>query len=245
MKNLFIITGASRGIGRAIVHSLDKHFKSNDNTFFLIARDGIKLEQVKGEVNGRAVILPLDLSHPEESAIAFEEGLSKLVQEFDRCVLINNAGVIRPIGFLGTLDNRELADNVKVNLISPLLLTNSFLKIFKRSKCERIVVNISSGAGRMPIACWSGYCSSKAGMDMFAKVLREENPQVKVFSVAPGIIETDMQKDIRLTPATDFPLHSHFVHLSKTGALKSPEESGEEIVRLIKNPERFETIVSF
>ena len=245
MKNLFIITGASRGIGKAIVHSLNKHFEDNDNTFLLLARNKDKLQQVKNEIKGTVLTLQADLSDLTDSADTFKNELNKLPKDFDRCVLINNAGVIKPIGFLGTLDNNEIIKNLNVNLISAIVFTNIFLKVFKDCKGEKIVINNSSGAGRIPIACWSTYCASKAGMDMFTKVLSEENPEVKAFSVAPGIIETDMQKDIRSTPKENFPLLDEFVNFQKTGVLKTPEQSGEEFVQLIKHPDKFETIVSF
>ncbi len=244
MKNLFIITGSSRGIGRAIVFALNNHFSKDNNTFVLIARDVEKLSQLKEKLKGEVIVVGMDLADIDNVSYSFEEELSKLSKDFDRCVLINNAGIIKPIGFLGKVEGAKLAENIKVNLIAPLLLTNSFLKLFENSNCEKIVINNSSGAGRMPIVCWSAYCASKAGMDMFSKVLNEENSKVKVFSVAPGIIETDMQKDIRSTSKSDFPLLDEFVRFQQ-GMLKTPEESAEDFVKLIKNPDDFETIVSF
>ncbi len=246
MQNLFIITGASRGIGKAIVYSLNNHFENNDNTFLLIARNRDRLKKIKNEIKGNVLTLQADLSDATNVAEVFERELTKIPEDFDRCVLINNAGIIRPIGFLGTLDNEKLTENITVNLIAPLLLTNSFLKVLKNSNCDKVVINISSGAGRMPIASWSAYCASKAGMDAFSMALSAENSNVFVYSVAPGIVETDMQKDIRSTPKEDFPLLDSFINLHKTGGLKTPEQCGEEIVRLIDRPiMRLETIVSF
>ncbi|BBB31961.1 benzil reductase ((S)-benzoin forming) [Thermotomaculum hydrothermale] len=245
MKNLFIITGASRGIGKSIACALNKHFINEDNTFLLIARSKDKLDEVKKSLKGDVLSLALDLADLDKVVAVFEEELTRLDKDFDRCVLINNAGIIKPIGFLGSLNPEEIIKNLNVNLISAMLLTNSFLKVFGRLDCKKFVINNSSGAGRMPIVCWSAYCTSKAGMDMFAKVLKEENSNVYVFSVAPGIVETDMQKDIRSTPESDFPLIEEFINFQKASVLKSPEETGEEFVKLIKHPDKFETIVSF
>ncbi len=245
MKNLFIITGASKGIGRAFAIAVDKHFSKSENTYILIARDKERLVDLKKQLNGNVKIVVADLANVEESVLNFEETAGKMNGEFDKCVLFNNAGIIKPIGFLGKLNNSELAENIKVNLIAPLLFTNSFLKIFGSRECEKIIINNSSGAGRMPIVCWSAYCASKAGMDMFSKVLSEENSEVKVFSVAPGIIETDMQKDIRSTSKSDFPLLDEFINFQRANVLKTPEQSAEEFVNLIKNPDKYETIVSF
>ena len=101
MKNLFIITGSSRGIGRAIVFALNNHFSKDNNTFVLIARDVEKLSQLKEKLKGEVIVVGMDLADIDNVSYSFEEELSKLSKDFDRCVLINNAGIIKPIGFLG------------------------------------------------------------------------------------------------------------------------------------------------
>lgn len=245
MKNLFVVTGASRGIGKALALAIDREFGNDENRFILIARSREKLEELSEMLDGESIVAACDLSFVEKSIEMIEKIFEKTEKDFSRYVLVNNAGIIEPIGFVGTLETSEIVRNINVNLTSALALTNLFLNFFGKVKGEKIIVNISSGAGRMPIVCWSAYCSSKAGMDMMAKVIAEENSVVKIFSVAPGIIETDMQKVIRSSPKERFPLLDQFVMFEKSNRLKTPESSAREIVSVIKNPDRFETIVSF
>jgi len=245
MKNLFVITGASKGIGRALALRINMEFENDENRFILVARSREKLEELSELLEGESIVAACDLSFVEKSIEMIEKIFEKTEKDFSRYVLVNNAGIIEPIGFVGTLETAEIVRNINVNLTSALALTNLFLKFFGEVKGEKIIVNISSGAGKMPIVCWSAYCSSKAGMDMMAKVVAEENSAVKIFSVAPGIVETDMQKVIRSSPKERFPLLDEFLMFQKTNTLKTPDTSAEEILAIIKNPDRFETIVSF
>ncbi len=245
MKNLFLITGASRGIGRGIVEEISDQFKDEKNLFVLVSRNMERLKEVKRVLFIDAILVEADLSSPLNAVKVIEEKLRSLPEDFDRYVLVNNAGVIEPVGFLGEIENKEVEKNINVNLLSSLLLTNTFLSVFKNKKREMFILNISSGAGRMPIVCWSAYCASKAGMDMFSKVLQEENSNVRVFSIAPGIVETDMQKVIRSLDRRKFPLIDNFVRLKEEGMLKSVDKCAREIVSILKNPDKFETIVSF
>jgi len=245
LKNLFLITGASRGIGRGIVEEISDQFKDEKNLFVLVSRNMERLKEVKRVLFIDAILVEADLSSPLNAVKVIEEKLRSLPEDFDRYVLVNNAGVIEPVGFLGEIENKEVEKNINVNLLSSLLLTNTFLSVFKNKKREMFILNISSGAGRMPIVCWSAYCASKAGMDMFSKVLQEENSNVRVFSIAPGIVETDMQKVIRSLDRRKFPLIDNFVRLKEEGMLKSVDKCAREIVSILKNPDKFETIVSF
>ncbi len=244
MRNLFIITGASRGIGRELAEELSSRFGRDENTFVLIARDREKLESVARELKGKVVVLPSDLAKIEEACLVLENTLSELKSKFDKAVLVNNAGVIEPIGFLGTLDTEKIVNLLNVNLTSAIAFTNSFLKILGDSAEEKLVLNISSGAAKYPIVCWSCYCSSKAGMDMFTRVAAEEG-RARFFTIAPGIVETDMQKVIRSKDKSDFPLIDDFVEYQRSGIVKNAEQSAREIADVIEFPDRFKTVIAF
>ena len=241
----FLITGATRGIGRAIVKELDSHYGTNA-AYLLIARNEAALHSLKGEIQGKTQILAVDLGAPASAARVVTASLSKTdAAGYDRLVLVNNAGILGPVGKIGTLTNDEIEENIQVNLAAPMVLANEFLRWAGTSPNSKLIVNISSGAARFPIVSWGGYCASKAGLDMFSKVIMEEKrPDLQVISVAPGIIETDMQRSIRDLPPDQFPLVNTFAAYKSTGSLKSPEQSAKEIVNVIENPSDFEVITS-
>ncbi|WP_142292793.1 SDR family NAD(P)-dependent oxidoreductase, partial [Staphylococcus aureus] len=83
--------------------------------------------------------------------------------------LINNAGLVSPVGPAGDLDPLEIEKSIHVNLTAPLQMTNEFLNQTNNFNCKKTVVNISSGAGKTPFDGWSTYCASKSGIDLFTR----------------------------------------------------------------------------
>lgn len=153
--------------------------------------------------------------------------------------LINNAGVIDPIG--NTEDNSpgEIERSISVNLIAPMILTSAFIHRLRDKHVPKRVVNVSSGAGRHAYAGWSSYCAGKAGLDHYSRAVSLEQKRepygVKIISVAPGIIDTDMQKRIRSTNKNDFELVDQFKGYKDKGLLSSPEETAKGLVQLMKH----------
>ncbi len=241
----FLITGATRGIGRAIVTELDAHYRENA-AYLLIARNETALFSLKSEVQGKAQILAADLVSAALAGRTVAAVLSKIdAGEYEKLVLINNAGVLLPVGKTGNLNGNEIENNIQVNLTAPLVLTNEILRWADTSPNPKLIINISSGAARFPIVCWGSYCAAKAGVDMFSRTIAEEKrPDLQVISVAPGIVETDMQRGIRDLTSDQFPLVNNFATYKSSGSLKSPEQVAKEIVAIIENPSKFEVIVS-
>jgi benzil reductase ((S)-benzoin forming) len=99
------------------------------------------------------------------------------------------------------------------------------------------VSTISSGASKYPIGSWSAYCVSKAGLDMWTRCLAEEGQKknISAISVAPGIVNTNMQVNIRSSDPDDFPLHPHFVDYHDSGQLVNPEEVAKQLLDLVTN----------
>jgi len=227
--NHIIITGASRGIGRAIYEYLKM---SKENRFYLIARNFEK------DFTGN--IFKYDLADTENIGELIKEIKNKIgVNRAKRIVLINNAGILSPIKFCGNADDKEIVKNIAVNLMAPMLLTNNFIKEFKDFNGEKKIINISSGAGKHPYAGWSAYTTSKAGIDMFTKsvALEQEitSEGFKIISVAPGIVETDMQKQIRSSSKEDFPLIEKFQEIKRLNLAYSADFAAKEISKFIFN----------
>ncbi len=241
----FLITGATRGIGKAITMELNARYGSRAS-FLLIARNRAELEAVKARISGPTRILDLNLAEPVRAAEKLAEALLTAdVENYEKLFLINNAGVLAPVGKIGALDNREIESNIRVNLIAPIILTNTFLRWAESSGKVKLILNISSGAGRFPIVSWGGYCAAKAGLDMFSRTVAEEKRgDLRILSVAPGIIETDMQREIRNLEPDRFPLVAQFRRYKSSGSLKSPEEAAKEIADRIESPGKDAVIIS-
>ncbi|WP_158289702.1 SDR family NAD(P)-dependent oxidoreductase [Paenibacillus flagellatus] len=233
---LFIVTGASRGLGEAIVRRL--------------MRPGHRLVGIaRGETEGlaqeaRAAGAELDWIRCDLSdAGGLEAAMERACSGFgaakpDTACLINNAGTVHPMGPAAGADGEELARNIAVNLIAPAVLTAAFLRRTGGWGADLRVLNVSSGAGRKPYAGWSGYCASKAGLDMFTRCVAAEHDGqtgggVRIVSVAPGVVDTDMQRDIRETSAERFRDRDRFVRLKQAGELTAADEAAAKLLDVL------------
>lgn len=115
-----------------------------------------------------------------------------------------------------------------------MALTGVFLHATDNWKIPRKVLNVSSGLGRRAMASQAAYCTAKAGMDTYAKcvALEEMHKQhgAKIVSLAPGVIDTDMQIHLRSADANQFPDVGNFKGLHATGKLSSPAEAGAKVL---------------
>jgi len=122
-----------------------------------------------------------------------------------------------------------------------MILTSLFIKHAKDHKAEKRVINISSGAGKKPYYGWSIYCGSKAAVDLFTRCVSLEQQAreypVKIISFAPGIVDTDMQQEIRSTAKEDFEQLERFVAFKNDGKLSKPEDVAEKVIELMFDKE--------
>jgi benzil reductase ((S)-benzoin forming) len=163
-------------------------------------------------------------------------------------VLINNAGVIGEIAHLGKSSNQSIRQIFAINTIAPAILMNAFVKKYAQSKeAEKIVVNISSGAATKAIDGWSGYSASKAALNMLTQTAQVESDLkqsgIRFFAVAPGVVDTDMQQEIRNASTHDFSSLPKFIGLKENSQLSSPEYAAEKIMYLIENEEKFKEVI--
>lgn len=157
-------------------------------------------------------------------------------KEAEKTVLVNNAGWLGEVKPVGQIQPQNIERAYQINLIAPSILTKLFLEQIQNSNSEKVVLNISSGAGKYPVKSWSTYCASKAGIDLFTRVLREDYPDVHSFSVAPGIVDTEMQGEIRTLDESDFPDRQRFVDYKQKGELSSPKDVAANLLKIIKEP---------
>ena len=221
--NVYVITGVSRGIGKALVNNLARN---DDNKIY-----GLSRSFLENKNNFKAV--SFDLSNPDLTIL---ENLWNEISSlnFKKIYLINNAGVIEPIKKIGKCHPEDLKNNISVNLIAPLILINSFLNFFENLQYKKVIANISSGSAYTPFGGWAAYCASKAGLDMITKAIAlEAHDNLKIFSIAPGIVETQMQEKIRQSDKNDFEFVDKFIEFKDKGYLYSANFAAEKIIKII------------
>lgn len=235
MKDTYIITGASRGIGEALA----KACAGADNRIITTSRSGAaSLKDYFNDTNTEHHHIEADLSE-------MKEGLQLASQIFDivkaentkSLVLVNNAGMLEPIAPAGKGDIPTMSKHISLNLIGPMVLSSALIDHCRNWNIPKTILNISSGAAQSPYFGWSSYCTSKAGLDMFTRTVgleqEESDYPVRMLAVAPGIIDTQMQDLIRTKDASDFPMIDKFISFKEKGQLRSPEDAATDLFRII------------
>ncbi len=227
----FILTGHSRGLGAAIAEQL---LQSGNPVMGLSRKPHPTL---KGKYPDHLAEYCIDLSDKAQVLEFLSRPLFKdFLADASVAVLINNAGILLPIGMNGKLSNSEIFDAVTVNVAAAISLTNAFIAATEDAK-DRRVIQISSGAARSPYAGWSVYCATKAALDHHTRSLLLEAPaNLKAVSLAPGVIDTDMQAQVRATSLSAFPARPRFDQLKQDNALASPPAVAEKLLRFLDHP---------
>src|SRR5207244_2886228 len=179
----YLITGASRGIGRAIAEKL----AGEDTVLLLHGRDTVALAQTRKAVEPRCARVIL-LAHD----LAKHSGVSDLIAEVGKepiDLLVNNAGVavVKPFTEITTI---EWEQTVGVNITAPFLLTQRFVP---RLPPGSSIVNILSVAAKRGFANWSAYCMSKFALEGFSQSIREElrDRNIRVINLYPAATDTE------------------------------------------------------
>ena len=178
----YVVTGASKGIGRAVCLELAKA----GATVSLLARQSEALRETTQEIQSispNSFAVACDLANPDMVAHAATEILSS-VSQLDG--LVHNAGDIHPIQPLFEADPSQWSRSMMVNLVGVQHLTQALHPSMKGAHRVR-VTTISSGAALRPLASWSAYCTAKAGLDMWTRCLADEgaSENITAVSVAP------------------------------------------------------------
>jgi len=233
----YFITGTSKGIGKAIAEAA----LQDKGAFVTGISRNVSIEQNNYHHQ------QLDLS----DITALRNNLHKLfpvLENPEKIVLINNAGILGEVAYMGsqTTDNFEFVFDV--NVIAPAVLMNTFISAYHEQTCPKVIINISSGAGQRPVDGWSAYCASKAALDMISLACQKEQDilqsGVKVYALSPGVVDTAMQAQIREVEAEQFSELNRFKELKKEGNLQTPEQVSNKILNFINNPSINQVIVS-
>lgn len=223
-----IVTGSSRGLGRAFAEQL------LDRGYFVYAVS--RSNKAPKSVDCRPV--QADLSQAG-AAILLAKNLYPAIKERnpDEILLINNAGTLDPCGQIGSLDLNAIECSFTLNLTAPSVLMAEYLKHFHDEDMPKAIVNISSGAAITAYEGWGPYCAAKSGIDHITRVAVQEQRRIPyptaIYSIYPGVLDTQMQADIRSLNAEAFPLVERFEALHCEGQLSDPREVATEILSFI------------
>lgn len=228
-----ILTGHTRGLGRAIADELLAR------GIAVLALSRRKRADLAGRFPDRLEEVEMDLSDAAALAAWLGGGaLQRFLAGGGTALLINNAGVLQPVGPAGTQDVAAIARAVSLNVAAPMMLAAALVAATGAGG-DRRILHVSSGAARNAYPGWSVYCATKAALDHHARAVDLDGVAgLRISSVAPGVIDTDMQAEIRAVAPEDFPLREKFVALKRQGQLARPEDAARSLVDYLLS-ERF------
>jgi benzil reductase ((S)-benzoin forming) len=221
---LLFVTGGSSGIGRALIEARPWR---DARVLNLSRRPAPDSEHVE-----------VDLAEPEgwrRAAACFARELAGFAG--DRAVFVHSAGTLSPIRFAGEGDPDEYRRNVLLNSAAPQLLGDAFLRALQGGRAAATLLFIGSGASSHVYEGWSGYGAGKAAADQWVRTVGAEQARrghrCRVLCVAPGVVETAMQAEIRASSGEDFPERARFEELHASGQLRRPLDVARELWALL------------
>ncbi|EER31931.1 conserved hypothetical protein [Candida tropicalis MYA-3404] len=220
-SHVSIVTGASRGIGKAIAEIL---LKTPTSKVIVIARTQAPLKALEKQFGSdRVGIVTGDITDPQTSKKAVELAISKFGQLNS---IIANAGVLEPVGSIDSITVEEWKRLFDINLFSIVELIKQSLTHLKKTNGR--VLAVSSGASTKPYSGWYAYGSSKAALNHLIMSLAAEEKDIQAISIAPGVVNTEMQVDIREKFGKGMSAEGlqRFIDLHEKKQLAAPEEPG-------------------
>ena len=223
-----IITGASRGLGAAtakIAAQLGANVVINARS----EEDLAAMAQEIQDSGGQALGVAGDVSRIEDCWRL----VNKALRQYDRVdAIINNAGIIDPMATIAESDPHTWKENIAINLLGPVYLTQAALPHLRKQNGR--VISVSSGAAVKVVEGWSAYCSAKAALNHFNRILASEEDAITAIAFRPGAIDTEMQATIREEGGEGMPenAHARYQRLHEEGKLLPPEAPGKAMAVL-------------
>jgi len=230
-----VLTGASRGLGA----SMARAFAAPGVHLITLARGTDSTLRADVEAKGATLDAQVvDLSDAATLDRNICTVIAAMPRAAERYVLINNAGAVAPVAQAGNFETADVATAFTLNVTALIMLTSRFLSATEALKADRRIVNISSGAGRAAKSGWSVYCATKAAVDMFSKSVKLEQAEhgehgARIVSLAPGVVDTDMQVAIRSATPEQFPGVAAFQDMKETGKLATPDAVAAKIAAYV------------
>lgn len=219
---LALVTGASRGLGRAVAEELSRR---NYDVINLSRSQSPDLAFEHIEVDLSDVTSTLDVL----------KQIKPLIERATSLLVVQNAALIEPIHRAGQLDTDQLTAHVHANLLAPMLITNAVLAY----DVPVSLIHVTSGAAKRPISGWSAYCGTKAGLEHFSETvaLELDGSRHRLALFNPGVMDTMMQQTIRASSREALQDVEQFQAYETEGKLRSPETVGRVLVeKMIDEP---------
>jgi benzil reductase ((S)-benzoin forming) len=244
-----VLTGASRGMGDGIARALI------DAGHRLLTLQRTPNPELEALARSRGLAIEqwaIDLADPVPAAHRLRAWIAALDGDDSRpesLTLINNAALLATPSTVDKADPAESARALRVSLEAPVVLTAAFLAASDGWACPRKVLNVSSGLGRFALAGAAGYCAAKAGMDHFSRAVALEEAAkprgARIVSLAPGVIDTDMQVQLRGSRDPQIAKErSRFVQMKADGALDSIDAAGAKVIAYLMRDDFGTTVVA-
>ncbi len=219
---LFIITGASKGLGC----ELSKIALKNRHDVLGVSRScSIHSNSYQHSYT--------DLSNIDELQLLCSN-INRIISIYKKVVLVNNAATIGKIDSIGNLEQDAIVLACNLNFLAPFFISKSLVKSLENNEYELMIVNISSGAASKAIDGWSLYCTTKSALKMLGDVIEAESflnsrKNIRVLLIDPGVIDTKMQDTLRDSSKSHFSKQELFVSYKEQGTLKSPVDAALEV----------------
>lgn len=220
VSKICLLIGGSKGLGSEIMAQYQRH----EFQVVEFSRSG------QGEHH-----VDMDLSHRETAIDAFDEVLARVVESQPSEVhLILNGATVQPVGPLNQSEPKDWWRSLDINLTLPISLAGVFQWRTQSLNARKVVGFVSSGAAQSAISGWSLYCSAKAGVEQFIRTMAVEQADqpfpIQCLNINPGVMDTDMQANIRASDESAMPDVEQFKHLHREGALQPPADVAEWLV---------------
>ena len=228
-----IVTGVSKGLGASIGKFL---LESGIHLIGISRTKNEELHIIAGENNVEYEHIPCDLSDLKELETVIEEIKATIFEEeLSHVYMVNNAAIVEPIKRAQNIEQQALIKHYHINSLAPMILMNAMIK--ECTEAKFIGVNITSGAANRAKFGWSAYCSSKASIDMYTKTLALEQTELetqhKIFAFSPGVMDTEMQVQIRNTDPQQFVDVDTFKNYKQQNLLSDTEAVASVLVDIM------------
>lgn len=248
-KHLYILTGASRGLGAAMAEQI----LQTDAKLLAISRHVDPTLGALADSSAQLELWSHDLADPLPVARMLEEWLANQdPQAFDEAALINNASALTRVGPLDECSDAEISAALRVNLEAVMVLTSVYLRATRgwraRAEGRCKVLNISSGLARHAMTGAAVHCAAKVGIDNFSRAVALDEAHrghaVRIVALAPGAIDTDMQAKLCAADGAGFPDQPLFHYLRATCQLASPKEAAARVLAYLAREDFGSTVVA-
>lgn len=232
---LAIVTGVSKGLGASVA---ELFLKSNLPLIGISRTENNELKQLANDYNTAYEHLSADLGQEKELEKLTESLGERLAHYQPKTVyLVNNAAMVKPVHQASKIHSKELFSHINLNMTAPMVIINSLISQASEYDATLVGLTVTSGAAENPIYGWSPYCSTKAGINMYTKTVALEQEELKtghkIIAFNPGIMDTNMQANIREHTQEEFIDIDRFKSYKENQLLRQPREVAEVLYKII------------